>query len=569
MSVLSCSIIGNWGKLITSPLAFFLAVIFVEVVKVRCCPCYDVPKSCDSHDLDSVKCDGLQPVCSQCTKSARGRTEVINCVYDGGAAARQGSGKKSAKIKAAAAALASTSTLLSASGMGAPLVQNVVREKSELPAKVKRRREGSEEDSLSGHDRDEGGPVDGDRKRKDKPAQRVDVLVDRISKFSLASFPFLLPRICADTLLAIAAELERRLRTQQALVPVSVYTHARASPSPPFHTAYLPGSGSIPMDYNRRSMSFSGEVRSPKEMTASWTAESSVRFTGRNSEIDMDLKSAPSGGHPRNGNGGAYSPGYASFIPSYEEPRQNPGKYTDFYLSSSSSLPPPPISNLRPLPPPPPPAGAFFPNSSSYPPLNYNSNPYLGEPPSYFNHNQVPKPLLPLGGLTSRSPSDLGDLTCDFTPSTTNSMQNSPEGAFSLDASLLQILYPSWPTSLPLPSTVNHLISVFFARAQVPSSMFDKPRLLLSMDLPPTNHGFPHTALLHAILAYAAIFVSEETLGVGMDGKGRYWESEESPRVWHYKKAREEIEKGVLKTGSGKMFQVGSEAVRLPVENRY
>lgn len=128
----------------------------------------------------SVKCDGLQPVCSQCTKSARGRTEVINCVYDGGAAARQGSAKKSAKIKAAAAALAGPSTL--GPNIGAPLVQNVVREKSELPPKVKRKREGSEEDSLDGRDGDETISFNGEKKRKEKPTQRVEVLVDRISK---------------------------------------------------------------------------------------------------------------------------------------------------------------------------------------------------------------------------------------------------------------------------------------------------------------------------------------------------------------------------------------------------
>ena len=117
-----------------------------------------------------------------------------------------------------------------------------------------------------------------------------------------------------------------------------------------------------------------------------------------------------------------------------------------------------------------------------------------------------------------------------------------------LDASLFQLFYPAWPPSLPQPAILHHLLNVFFSRAIVPSSSINKTRLFDALNLSPNDEKFPHTSLLHAICAFSCVFCSPEALG-------KYWMSEKSPRDYHFKCAREEIDIAVA-TMQGNLFHV-------------
>lgn len=221
--------------------------------------------------------------------------------------------------------------------------------------------------------------------------------------------------------------------------------------------------------------------------------------------------------------------------------------------------------------------GAFV-GGSSYPPLNYGVNASASSAmASGFNGFSVPSPIdlqqtLQTGAI-SQSPIDFGagdalsnppsgplhPTTNGFYSSSSSgggngSLAASPDDALGLDAAFLQILYPSWPTSLPSPSIVHRLVHLFFARCTIPATIFNRARFLASLDLPPTAAGFPETALLHAMCSYAAVLVSEEALY--QDGMvKKYWEGYKGPREYHYACARADVDKGVL-SSSRNTFQV-------------
>ncbi|KAM0749887.1 hypothetical protein T439DRAFT_41771 [Meredithblackwellia eburnea MCA 4105] len=541
--------------------------------------------ACDLCRSRKVKCDSVKPVCSQCKKSARGNLSEINCVYDGGAAARAGGKRKTSGSATVASnngtsANDSTSTT-NGTGDQAPASSSTTqlpKGQAERGSSKRSRDQGSDEEveervAANNLDRDENrsttsgggaGGGGGARKRQSGAGHRVETLVERIS------------------------ELERRLRLQSQPVPAAVHTHVRASASPPFYpNPYLPTAVSVPMEA-RRSMSFNGEGApepTAKEITAAWTPESSIRFTGR------QLGAEPP--ENNNANGSAYRPpvpNYASFIPPLPHLSSNfddgPSS-TDFgYNVPKAAAVPPTMST-----------STSFPNNSSYPPLNYSSALGLkaegragssssssGFSPAAMNglqassaysveaHRQTQSPVEYFSSSSHTFPgtagsSDLFDggagTTGDGTPSTEHSVAPSPDD-LSLDASLMQMLYPAWPQTLPLPSTVTHLLTVFFNRATIPACMFNRGRLFNALELPPSSPGFPNTALLHAICAYASIWVSPETLGVGGEGGQRkYWESEKSPRDYHYRQARAEIDRVIAlsmrsetEKGSINFFQI-------------
>lgn len=408
-------------------------------------------------------------MCSQCKKSARGNLSEINCVYEGGASARAG-GKKTKPVSVSAGAVVQPNPPTFGVSVKPPPAPQ--------PAAPDRKRERDpatdDEDDYRGA---AGAPDDardahaGARKRPSAGAgQRVETLVERISESRR-----LLALDLHLTDLVPPGELERRLRLQSQPVPAAVHTHVRASASPPFYPApYLPSQASAPMEA-RRSMSFSAEAGSEptvKEITSAWTPESSIRFTGRplgaeppemSTESTAESYPAPSRSN------------YASFIPplphlaTLDDGHPNDLRFFPNSRQSSNS-------------------SSSFANGSSYPPLNYSAGLGLnGTAPAKQAPNGFSAAVMNgLQGPTSygiepqpqaRSPTDYyanqtqyqGGQSDFFdyglqTPSTDHSVAPSPEDSLSLDASLLQMLYPSWPKSLPLPTTVHHLLTVFFNR---------------------------------------------------------------------------------------------------------
>ncbi|GAA5989687.1 hypothetical protein JCM11641_007280 [Rhodosporidiobolus odoratus] len=142
----------------------------------------------------------------------------------------------------------------------------------------------------------------------------------------------------------------------------------------------------------------------------------------------------------------------------------------------------------------------------------------------------------------------------------------------------LALLPPHYPSTLPPLLMLAHLVTAFFARATVPSTMLDRVALLRSVALGPAaaGHEWPDEALLHAICAYGSFFVSRSSLepegsalglALGEDelqnGKRTpYWQKDgdESPLRWHYKWGKKAVEKAMAMGkdgGAGRdLFQV-------------
>ncbi|GAA5890830.1 hypothetical protein JCM8208_003067 [Rhodotorula glutinis] len=164
------------------------------------------------------------------------------------------------------------------------------------------------------------------------------------------------------------------------------------------------------------------------------------------------------------------------------------------------------------------------------------------------------------------------------------------DGAFELDEfaltpELYALLHPAYPPSLPPIATLHHLVSTFFLRASVPATMLSRAGILTSLAYGPADPRWPDEALLHAMCAYGALYVSTASLSEGFGGgatgnggggggalglelggegyvKGRrsgYWERDgaKSPREYHYSCAKASIQSS-LQAGKGrrKMLQV-------------
>lgn len=137
---------------------------------------------------------------------------------------------------------------------------------------------------------------------------------------------------------------------------------------------------------------------------------------------------------------------------------------------------------------------------------------------------------------------------------------------FSLTPELYQILHPQYPLSLPPLSTLHHLLTTFFLRATIPSTMLSRAKILQSLVYGPADARWPEEALLHAMCAYAASFVSPDSLagphahqdpialsssylggfdgglsGAGLNARrSAYWEvdGDRNPREYHYRHAK-------------------------------
>ena len=118
---------------------------------------------------------------------------------------------------------------------------------------------------------------------------------------------------------------------------------------------------------------------------------------------------------------------------------------------------------------------------------------------------------------------------------------------------LLQLFYPGWDSTLPSPALVSKLVDVYFSRPHVASGMINQPRFLASLALPPTHALFPPSCLLHAMLATASRFVSDDAFALADEASfGTYWRRAEpgvhTPADYHAARAKEGIQ-AAIRTG--------------------
>jgi hypothetical protein len=70
----------------------------------------------------------------------------------------------------------------------------------------------------------------------------------------------------------------------------------------------------------------------------------------------------------------------------------------------------------------------------------------------------------------------------------------------------LELLYPAWPSHLPAPDLLLHLVDVFFASHPHALYILHRPSFLTRLNSPPSSPEFPHRSVLHAISAVGSLY---------------------------------------------------------------
>ncbi|PPQ70774.1 hypothetical protein CVT24_001061 [Panaeolus cyanescens] len=75
----------------------------------------------------------------------------------------------------------------------------------------------------------------------------------------------------------------------------------------------------------------------------------------------------------------------------------------------------------------------------------------------------------------------------------------------------LQVMWPNWPSSLPNPDLLRHLVDVFFLFHPHANKLFHMPTFMNSLVLPPSHPKFPALPVLHAICAVGSLYTAAVT----------------------------------------------------------
>ncbi|EKM55966.1 uncharacterized protein PHACADRAFT_256950 [Phanerochaete carnosa HHB-10118-sp] len=104
------------------------------------------------------------------------------------------------------------------------------------------------------------------------------------------------------------------------------------------------------------------------------------------------------------------------------------------------------------------------------------------------------------------SPNSDGQIGSSMSPqSNSDSGYSEPSPLSDAEHSLL---FLAWPVNLPDPMTTKHLVEAFFTHWIHATRMFHAPQFFTSLNLHPSDPGFPRPALLHAMCAIGSMFTS-------------------------------------------------------------
>ncbi|GAA5990057.1 hypothetical protein JCM10908_005801 [Rhodotorula pacifica] len=147
-------------------------------------------------------------------------------------------------------------------------------------------------------------------------------------------------------------------------------------------------------------------------------------------------------------------------------------------------------------------------------------------------------------------------------PSSGSSHGASPPSASpthtSAPNSLFDLFYPGWPRDLPSPDLTSRLVEIYFTRPHAGQGMINASRFRSAMLLSPTSAGFPHSALIHAICAIAAMIISPDYF----NSEEPYWQhSASSAGEYHFKAAKLDLERAI--SSGCKLFQIAQANVLL------
>lgn len=122
-----------------------------------------------------------------------------------------------------------------------------------------------------------------------------------------------------------------------------------------------------------------------------------------------------------------------------------------------------------------------------------------------------PGPALPDNALQASPGSDAYEqANSSESPPNASYEQSVAPGTYSLGNTTTnfsqQLLRSDWPTRLPQPDLLYHLVDVFFNCYPHARYLLHRPSFMISLTLSPKSPKFPHVSLLHAICAYAGVF---------------------------------------------------------------
>ncbi|EKM83798.1 hypothetical protein AGABI1DRAFT_66768 [Agaricus bisporus var. burnettii JB137-S8] len=128
--------------------------------------------------------------------------------------------------------------------------------------------------------------------------------------------------------------------------------------------------------------------------------------------------------------------------------------------------------------------------------------------------------LVATGGVSQKQ---LNTYPSNGSPSTRSLTRSPPHETFtsvqSSDNSLstasiaygLDVMWPNWPSNLPGPELLRHLVDVFFTFHPHANRLFHASTFISSLSYGPSHPKFPCTAVLHAICAVGSLYTAAVT----------------------------------------------------------
>ncbi|GAA6009697.1 hypothetical protein JCM11491_001063 [Sporobolomyces phaffii] len=92
-----------------------------------------------------------------------------------------------------------------------------------------------------------------------------------------------------------------------------------------------------------------------------------------------------------------------------------------------------------------------------------------------------------------------------------------------------QLIYPGWPKDLPSFDLTSRLLEVWFSKPHCLTGLINPAQFRAAMLHPPTTSGFPHSALIHSMMAIASMLVSEDFFA----NEPRYWPLDQKVTEYH------------------------------------
>lgn len=122
------------------------------------------------------------------------------------------------------------------------------------------------------------------------------------------------------------------------------------------------------------------------------------------------------------------------------------------------------------------------------------------------------------GGLGNVGGGDAGGPSLDFTS------PESPAADY-----WTQLIYPGWPKDLPSYELTSRLLEVWFSKPHCLSGLLNPTSFRAAMLHPPSTAGFPHSALIHSMMAIASMLVSDDFFA----NEPRYWPAGQTVTEYH------------------------------------